>query len=570
MADVTWEIPEVFKPFFTNARRKNYLFGGRGSGKSWTVAKYIVAMVRTKKMKVLCTRELQKTIKDSVLSLLRDVIVDSGLDSEFEIYKTYIQHRNGSQIIFAGVRQNVAEIKSMENISICWVEEAQSMSQESLDVLVPTIRAENSILIFTFNPFKDTDPVYVTAMNSYDDPDSLVIYANYDKNPFFPVVLNKERLRDQKNDPDRYAWVWEGKCKGVAAAQIFKGKYRTEAFETPANVSFFFGADWGFANDPTTLVRCFIVGNTLYVDRAIGKVRCELVDTPSLFTQVEGARFGMITCDSARPETISYMASKGWNCVSAQKTTIEDGIEYLRSFDEIVIHPDLKEVVEEFDFYQYKVDRQTGVVMRDVVDSYNHYIDALRYALLPHMRKANNGAVYAELNLQSFTPSVDTASVKELFCATITRPGIAVALLMAFTGSALVLADVKTYNEVVPLAKLAGEWARAFTWFPLVKPGEVFPELINECERCGIEVSVPYVVNTSEQGVSLVNTLLKEKNLKVNTKCYALVSAMTTRAFGKDGVLESKAQVNVNTLICDLVDYGVYRACGYLGVFGVD
>ena len=223
---VGMQIPEVFRPLFERPKRKNILYGGRGSAKSHTVARYVLTRAYEKPIRVLCTRELQKSIAESVHQLLSDCIEEMGLTDFFAVQRDRILGKNGSEFIFAGVRQNTNEIKSMENITICWVEEAQAMTQQSLDVLIPTIRAPGSILIFTFNPFKDSDPIYVMSQNP--DDDTLVIKANHDDNPFFPEELRREMENCKKTDYDKYLWVWEGQCLGISKAQIFRDKYEVK------------------------------------------------------------------------------------------------------------------------------------------------------------------------------------------------------------------------------------------------------------------------------------------------------------------------------------------------------
>ena len=206
------QIPDVFKPLFLSPKRKNLIYGGRGSAKSHTVARYIISRAVHSCVRVLCTRELQKSIAESVHSLLSACIEEMGVAPFFTIQRDKIIGRNGSTFLFTGVRSNVQEIKSMEGIDICWVEEAQAMSQHSLDVLIPTIRKDGSILIFTFNPFKDSDPIYKLAVSPTDD--CLVIKANHNDNPFFPEELRKEieelnnKLNDLQNINQKYVSGW--------------------------------------------------------------------------------------------------------------------------------------------------------------------------------------------------------------------------------------------------------------------------------------------------------------------------------------------------------------------------
>ena len=145
---------------------------------------------------------------------------------------------------------------------------------------------------------------------------------------------------------------------------------------------FYHGADWGFANDPTTLIRCFIDGKRLYIDREAWGIGVEIDNTPALFDTIDTARKWPIKADCARPETISYMRRQGFKVSAAKKWagSIEDGIEFLKTF-EIIIHPRCQHTIDEFNHYSYKVDKQTGDILPQIVDANNHLCDSLRYSM---------------------------------------------------------------------------------------------------------------------------------------------------------------------------------------------
>jgi phage terminase large subunit len=186
---------------------------------------------------------------------------------------------------------------------------------------------------------------------------------------------------DRRRDPDKFAHVWGGHYSLNSEARVFRN-WKIEEFEVPEGAVHRFGADWGFAIDPTVLVRCHIDGRKLFVDREAFSVGCEIDRTPALFDTVEGARKWLIRADSARPETVSYMRRQGYRITSAIKGpgSLEDGIEFLRSFD-IVVHPRCTNVINELTLYSYKTDPQTNVILPLLEDKNNHTIDALRYAL---------------------------------------------------------------------------------------------------------------------------------------------------------------------------------------------
>lgn len=560
--NINLKVANVYKPLWKNAKRRNYIYGGRGSGKSHDVAEYCLFRAYQSKIKVLCTRELQNSIADSVYSLLKNKIVDMKLDFFFTVYKDRIVGNNGSEFIFKGIHNNVSEIKSMENISIAWLEESQSLSRESIDVIVPTIRAPGSILIFTFNPYKDNDPIYMEMKNATED--DLVIKANYSDNPWFPEELRLEMERDKKNDYQKYLWVWEGECLGLSDAQIFRGKYVIENFETPKNADFHFGADWGFANDPTTLVRSFIIGNDLYIDMCAGKVGCDLEDTPSLFNEVQGSSIYPIYADSARPETISFMRSKHYNVIAAEKWngSVEDGIQYLRSFSCIHIHERCKAVAEEFDLYQYKVDRQTGEVLRIPVDKFNHYIDAIRYSLTVPMRSANNGKVYDSFRVENICK--DEKANGEVYLGTFALPGRIlwvsacviggeIKILDAFSQTVI---DFKTVKDKYPDCNLV--------WMPYTTLKDIQQNYVDDCIDNDIEPAVPGILPAEGEGTKLVNDLFDRHSLSIMESAWTLISCLNERVFLADGKIERSSKEQENTRYCRLFEYLTWRIMGRL------
>lgn len=560
--NINLKVANVYKPLWKNAKRRNYIYGGRGSGKSHDVAEYCLFRAYQSKIKVLCTRELQNSIADSVYSLLKNKITDMKLDFFFTVYKDRIVGNNGSEFIFKGIHNNVSEIKSMENISIAWLEESQSLSRESIDVIVPTIRAPGSILIFTFNPYKDNDPIYVEMKNATED--DLVIKANYSDNPWFPEELRLEMERDKKNDYQKYLWVWEGECLGLSDAQIFRGKYVVENFETPKNADFHFGADWGFANDPTTLVRSFIVGNDLYIDMCAGKVGCDLEDTPSLFNEVQGSSIYPIYADSARPETISFMRSKHYNVIAAEKWngSVEDGIQYLRSFSCIHIHERCKAVAEEFDLYQYKVDRQTGEVLRVPVDKFNHYIDAIRYSLTVPMRSANNGKVYDNFRVENICK--DERASGDVYLGTFALPGRIlwvsacvisgeIKILDAFSQSVI---DFKAVKDKYPDCNLV--------WMPYTTIKDIQQNYVDDCVDNDIEPAVPGILPAEGEGTKLVNDLFNRHSLSIMESAWTLISCLNERVFLADGKIERSSKEQENARFCKTFEYLVWRIMGRL------
>jgi len=221
MAEVIAKFPPKLKPLFKPFRYK-IAYGGRGSAKSWSFARAILIIGTQRKIRVLCTREVQKSIKDSVHKLLSDQIEALGLQGQYDVLDTIIRGRNGTEIVFSGLsNQTTTSLKSFEGIDICWCEEAQTISKKSWDILIPTIRANGSEIWISFNPELDSDETYVRFVLS-PPQDSVVISINYTDNPWFPKVLELERehckLTATKED---YENIWEGKCRSAVAGAIY-------------------------------------------------------------------------------------------------------------------------------------------------------------------------------------------------------------------------------------------------------------------------------------------------------------------------------------------------------------
>lgn len=376
------ETPRKFAPLLQPSRYKG-AYGGRGSGKSHFFAEALIEKCMLEPTtRAVCVREVQKSLKHSVKLLVEDKIRKLGVIEHFEILDTEIRTPGGGVIIFQGMQNHTADsIKSLEGFDIAWIEEAQSLSQRSLDLLRPTIRKPGSELWFSWNPGKPDDPVDVLLRGESPPSDAIVIEVNWDGNPWLPNELRQEQEDDKRRDPDKWAHVWGGAYSLNSEARVFRN-WKVEAFDTPHDAVHRFGADWGFAVDPTVLVRCHIDGRKLFVDYEAYEVGCEIDHLPRMFDAIEGARKFIIRADSARPETVSYMRRQGFRIVSAIKGqgSIEDGVEFLRSFD-IVVHPRCAKVIEELTLFAYKIDQHTGEILPVLGDKDNHTIDALRYAL---------------------------------------------------------------------------------------------------------------------------------------------------------------------------------------------
>jgi phage terminase large subunit len=380
------ESPRVFKPLLAKGRYKG-AFGGRGSAKSHFFAGQAVKESIRMPTDIICIRETQRSLKESCKKLIEMKIEALNAGAYFEVQDKRILSRcrmgeTTGQIIFEGLANHTAtSIKSYEGYRIFWSEESQDLSQKSIDILRPTARHPEAQMWFSWNPCLLTDPIDVLLRGKEPPPDSIVIEANWQDNPWFPDNLRQEMEYDRRRDPDKYAHIWQGHYQRNSEARVFRN-WTVEEFEPRAGTVFRLGADWGFATDPSVLVRCWIDGNRLYVDQEAYGVGVEIVNLPAMFMSIPEAEKWPIVADSARPETISHMRNHGFPKIyPAIKGTksLEDGVAFLQSFD-IIVHPRCKHLIDELSLYCYKTDPLTNLVTPILQDKDNHVIDALRYA----------------------------------------------------------------------------------------------------------------------------------------------------------------------------------------------
>jgi len=405
-AELVIETPRAFVPLLGQGRYKG-AHGGRGSGKSHFFAELMIERHIAEKTDSVCIRENQKSLDQSVKKLLEHKIEKLNAGAYFEIQDKRILANNGGRIIFQGMQNHTAEsIKSLEGFDIGWVEEAQTMSQKSLDMLRPTIRKPGSELWFSWNPRSEKDPVDSLLRNGTPPPGTVVVEVNYMDNPWFSdTTLVDEMEYDRSRDPEKYAHVWLGEYQRNSEARVFRN-WRVDEFDAPEGVTFRFGADWGFSIDPSVLVRCYIEGRNLYVDYEAYQVGCEIVNLPALFMSVPESEKWPIVADSARPETISHMRKNGFpRMLPAVKgaRSLEEGVEWLKSFD-IIVHPRCVHLIDELTLYSYKTDPLTGQVLPVLADKDNHVLDSLRYAC-EGVRRAQKQPTVTRKITPSFVPT---------------------------------------------------------------------------------------------------------------------------------------------------------------------
>ena len=391
MAAVELELPTArwALPLLEPARYKG-ASGGRASGKSHFFAELAVEhMLCDPSLRFVCIREVQRSLKFSAKSLVEAKIRDMGVSDYFEVLSTEIRRRSGTGVmIFEGMQDHTADsLKSLEGFGRAWVEEAQSVSKRSLDLLLPTIRADDSEIWFSWNPDQPEDPVD----SFFAGGAGVHVHSTYLDNRFCPEAMHNEAKRMAAVDPDAYAHIWLGKYNVKSEARVLAGKYRIDEFE-PGEYwdGPYHGSDHGFAQDPRTLVRCWVHDRRLYVEYESYHTGLSIDRAAMQWeTDVPGFSDYVVRADSAEPGTNDYLKRHGVPKIEGVKKwagSVADGIAHLRQYDEIVIHPRCVRTIEEHRLYSYRVDKRTGDIMPQVEDRNNHMIDAIRYALVPLMR----------------------------------------------------------------------------------------------------------------------------------------------------------------------------------------
>lgn len=399
MTTAKLEIPPKLIPVFTGEARYRGAYGGRGSAKTRTFAlmtavRGYMAAESGQSGVILCAREHLNSLEESSLEEVKQAIRSvPWLEDYYEIGEKYVRTKNRRvSYIFAGLRTNLDSIKSKARILIAWIDEGEQVSEVAYQKLLPTVREEGSEVWVTWNPEKDGSPTD-TRFRKSPPEGAKVVEVNFPNNPWFPATLEAQRLEDQRRlDPATYAWIWEGAYLENSDAQVFSGKTYVEEFEPSQGWQGpYYGGDFGFSQDPTAAVELWLYGDDLYIHREAFKVGLELDDTSEyVCAKIPGFEREVSRWDCARPESISHLKRHGLPRIQAVKKwqgSVEDGIQFLRSFRRIVIHPRCENMQKESRMYSYKVDRLTGDVTTKLVDAHNHGWDAVRYAVEPMIKR---------------------------------------------------------------------------------------------------------------------------------------------------------------------------------------
>jgi len=381
-------IPDKLIPLLTSKARFNIAVGGRDSGKSHTIARILILKALNQKCIILCTRHIQKSIKKSSYSLLVKIIKEYEFQKHFDITENEIRClRTGSKFIFEGLYQNIDNIRSLEDVLYCWVEEANKVSYDAWDVLIPTVRIPGNQFFITFNPDQLDDPVYNMFITHHRE-NALVIFMNYYDNPFLSNESKDEIEYCKLNFPDKYKWIYLGECRTTSEARILHNIVIHD-FDIDMSRQPYYGGDWG-GNDPNTLIQSYIYDNELFICREFYESVNDPLALRDKYVVIDWIHGRNIIADSSRPEMIRFMNSTGRFVFSGSKKSIGQPIkegafkfamaQYLRSFKKIHIHEtNCPNACREFPRWSYKVDKNEKIL--DVVADFDdHSVDALIYS----------------------------------------------------------------------------------------------------------------------------------------------------------------------------------------------
>ena len=374
----TIEIPAEYRRLFDNDWRKCACYGGRYSLKSHTIARYLLIISRQSKARVACFREFQNSIADSSYQLLADLIKQYELNDFVLTNNSIINKINGSDFLFKGLWNNDQSIKSIEGIDIAWVEEAQTVSQKSLEVLTPTVRKPNSKIIYSYNRLLEDDPVH-TRLVIEGRPNTLIINVNYDiaiKYGMMPEVIRQEMEDDKAKRPALYRHKWLGE-PNTLECKIYKDWNIIDEIPHEARLERY-GLDFGYSNDPTAIVAIYKYNGGFIFDEVCyqkGLSNKQIADV--LLNQPRA----LVIADSSEPKSIDEIKSYGVNilpCVKG-KDSICQGIQYVQDQKNSITRRSTNGV-KEYNNYFWKVDNN-GKIINVPESGYDHFNDAVRYGL---------------------------------------------------------------------------------------------------------------------------------------------------------------------------------------------
>jgi phage terminase large subunit len=378
MEKVKIQIPVEFKRLFDRDWREAAVWGGRFSLKSHTVARLLLIRARLEKTRIACFREFQNSIADSSLQLLADLIKQYELSDFVVTDNAIINKVTGSDFIFKGLHRNEQSIKSIEGVDIAWCEESQTLSQNSLEILTPTIRKHGSQIIYTYNRLFEDDPVHVRLIVE-GRPNTLLINVNYDtalKYNFMPESVRLEMEDDKAKRPQLYKHKWLGE-PNTLEARIFKDWAIVDSVPHEARLERY-GLDFGYSNDPTALIAVYyynggyIIDEILYRKGMLNKMIADVI--------MAQPKQVLVKADSAEPKSIAEIASYGVIIAGSKKgkDSVDFGIQWLQDQRLSVTKRSLN-VIKEYKAYMFDQDND-GRYINKPVPGNDHAMDALRYA----------------------------------------------------------------------------------------------------------------------------------------------------------------------------------------------
>ena len=407
MSQLIAKFPDKLQFLFKPSRYK-VAYGGRGSGKSWGFARALLLQAANRPLRVLCAREIQKSIKQSVHTLLSDQIQALGLGAFYEVLEAEIRGKNGSQFSFAGLATNTVEsIKSFEGVDIVWVEEAQTVSKRSWDILIPTIRKPDSEIWISFNPDLDTDDTYQRYVIN-TPPDAVIVKMNYYDNPWFPDVLEEERLHCKATNPD-YDNIWEGNCKAAKDGAIYaneireaqeNGRVTNVPYDPMMKVHVVMDLGW---NDSMSII---LVQRGLSDCRVIGYIEDSHRTLDSYSSQLKALNYNwgeMYLPHDGQTKDFKYgtsaeeiMRKQGWNVRIIPRADIESGIKLARmNFHRVYFDKSVIRLLECLKNYRRAINSATNEPGAPLHDEFSHGADAFRYlaTALDGMKNESWGAI---------------------------------------------------------------------------------------------------------------------------------------------------------------------------------
>lgn len=384
--NININVPKKLIPIFDTSYDTKIIYGGRSSAKTATIIRYLIVRAMKEKLLILCCREFQSSIERSTYAELRAFIYEFNLFDFFTIKHDKIVGVNGSEFLFVGLSRDPYGLKGIPKIGICYVDEAETISEFSWDILIPTVeKQDNSELILSFNPRDAHSPTYKRFITNFNElaGKNLLIEINYPDNPYLSKKQLATILKLRDTDYAKYEHTYLGKVLDISEQVIFKGCFEIRELEVNPLTQVRYGQDYGFSQDPFAMVQVWLIDDhTIYIDAEIYEIGLLPTKIPSRVRAVmPNAMRKRIAGDAARPDTIAELNNLGLNVEAAPKLkgSIESGIQYLQG-KKIIIHPRCVNTIFEFYNYKYEQDKE-GTILAKPIDKHNHILDSCRYAL---------------------------------------------------------------------------------------------------------------------------------------------------------------------------------------------